>query len=302
MAPDTDFSQVRSAASTNGCHTVAVREWVEGSPYSAALGVELIESTEESCCLLLPYREANSNPGGVLHGGCAASLGLIGAQEVVRRALGETTGPLITASSQVSYLSAAIGEDVVATTELTRSGKAASFTDTSVTTRDGASVARISTVLGRRSEKGGSDLPLAASSDEGGDPGPLGAFVGTMSFTAARGLSVEHMADGRSRLVMPLADANVDLDGSFHEGAVLALVDTTGAMAAWAVTGPGPFRASTVAIQSCMLEAARSDRLIGRGHVVHRAGELFWAAVEVADAATARIVATGTVVYRIATR
>jgi uncharacterized protein (TIGR00369 family) len=280
---------------------VPVREWVERSPYSAALGVELVESTEESCRLLLPYREVNSNPGGVLHGGSTASLGLIGGQVVAHRALGETAGPLITVSSHVSYLSAAIGEDVIATTDLTRSGKSASFAETSVTTRDGTSVARISTVLGRCSGNGVSVLPLAVSSDEGTDPGPLGAFVGTMPFTAARGLSVEHMAEGRSRLVMPLAVGNADLDGSFHEGAVLALIDTTGAMAAWAVTGPGPFRASTVAIHSCMLDAAYADPLTGRGHVVHRAGELFWAEVEVADAATARMYATGTVVYRIAT-
>ena len=81
---------------------------------------------------------------------------------------------------------------------------------------------------------------------------------------------------------------------------MLALVDTTGAMAAWAVTGPGQFRASTVAIQACMLDAARSDELVGRGQIVHRAGEVFWAAVEVADSATGRLQATGTVIYRIA--
>ena len=69
-----DFSLVRSAASTTGCHTVPVREWVEGSPFSAALGVELVESTEEGFRLLALHREVNSNPSGVAHGGRAASL------------------------------------------------------------------------------------------------------------------------------------------------------------------------------------------------------------------------------------
>jgi uncharacterized protein (TIGR00369 family) len=296
-----DFAQIRAAVATTCWHTVPVREWVERSPYSRALGVELVESNEENCRLVLPYREENSNPGGVLHGGCAASLGLIGGHVVAHRALGEAAGTLQTASSHVSYLSAAIGEDVIATTVLTRKGKAASFAETSVTTRDGTPVSQVSTVLTRRSDDDAPALRFATSRDEGADPGPLGAFVGTMPFTAARRMSVEHMAEGRSRLVMSLADANADLGGSFHEGALLALVDTTGAMAAWAVTGPGPFRASTVAIQSCMLTTARGDRLVGRGHVVHRAGELFWAAVEVADAGSERIAATGTVVYRIAT-
>ncbi len=281
-----------------------VREWVEGSPYSRALGVELVESTEHRCRLLLTYREENSNPGRALHGGCAASLGLIGGQLVAHRALAEEAAPLLTVSSHVSYLAAAIGEDVTATTVLTRKGRTACFAETSVATLEGTPISRIASVLGRRSDPSGGNLSspsLAAVCDDEADPGPMGPLVGAMPFTAARGLSVEHMAEGRARLAMPLGDANADLDGSFHEGAVLALVDTTGAMAAWAVTGPGRFRASTVALHACMVDTARSEELVGRGGVVHRAKDLFWAQVEVAEVATGRLTATGTVIYRIAT-
>ncbi len=54
-----------------------VRRWIEKSPYSAALGVQLESLTEGAARLRLPFAEANTNPGNVLHGGCAASLAAI---------------------------------------------------------------------------------------------------------------------------------------------------------------------------------------------------------------------------------
>lgn len=140
------------------------------------------------------------------------------------------------------------------------------------------------------------------------DPGPMGPFIGAMPFTGGRGLSVEHMAGGCSRIVMPLGTTNADVDGAFHEGAVLALLDTAGAMASWALTGPGPYKASTAALEAQMLGAAHADQLVAYGRVVHRDGEIFWAEVEVADRPPdapgqpgGRLVARGTVFYRIVT-
>jgi uncharacterized protein (TIGR00369 family) len=233
--------------------------------------------------------------------GRSTALASIGSLAVARRAFGEETGPLQTTSAHVSFLAAAVGEDVHATTVLIRGGRTACFAETSVATLEGAPLARISTVVGHRNPPSDADPPLEAVVDDGADPGPMGPFVGAMPFTAARHIAVEHMAGGRSRLVMPFSDANADADGIFHEGAILALLDTTGAMAAWGVTGPGRFRASTVALQASVLDGRESERLVARGRVVHHAGELFWSAVEVGDAATDRPVAIGTVVYRIAT-
>ena len=67
----------------------AIQDWVEQSPYGAGLGVQLREVTGEAAVIAMPFREANSNPGDALHGGCAASLGLIGGQAVARAALGD---------------------------------------------------------------------------------------------------------------------------------------------------------------------------------------------------------------------
>ena len=98
---------------------------------------------------------------------------------------------------------------------------------------------------------------------------------------------------------MPFCDANADESGGVHEGALLALLDTTGAMASWAVTGPGPYRASTPAIQAQILAPAPRGDLVAHGRNAARDGGFFWSDVEVARVADARVVARGTVVYRI---
>jgi acyl-coenzyme A thioesterase PaaI-like protein len=100
---------------------------------------------------------------------------------------------------------------------------------------------------------------------------------------------------------MPLGAANGDLDGGFHEGAALALLDTTGAMASWAATGPGPYKASTASMQAQVVAPLDAAELVGYGRVTQRDGDLFWADVEIADAANQAVLARGLVVYRIVT-
>ena len=77
----------------------------------------------------------------------------------------------------------------------------------------------------------------------------MGPHIGRVPFIGHRGIRVEHMTGGTSRLTMPLVDDNCDQSGGVHEGAVLALLDTTGAMASWAQSGPGPYKASTASMQ-----------------------------------------------------
>ena len=86
-----------------------------------------------------------------------------------------------------------------------------------------------------------------------------------------------------------------------HEGAVLALLDTTGAMAAWAETGPGPYKASTPALQAQILTTPPKQDLVAYGRVVQRDADGFWSDVEVAGQGDGRVVARGTVLYRIVT-
>lgn len=278
-----------------------IQAWVENSPYGAGLGVQLEDVTETGARLVLPFREANSNPGDALHGGCAASLGLIGGQAVARAALGDGLGPTHTAGCHISYLAAAIGDDVAATTTLLRRGKELCFSETTVETPEGKPISHITTLVRGRGGAAADAGPQAAGDDGSSDPGEMGPFVGMMPFTAARELVVENMVDGRARIVMPLGEANGDLAGGFHEGAALALVDTTGAMAAWAETGPGRYKASTTAMQAQVVGSLQAEDLVAYGRVVQRDGELFWCDVEAADAETGEIHVRGTVIYRIVT-
>ncbi len=275
------------------------KSWVEDAGYARALGVSCESLTEEQVRLQLPYAEDNANPGKALHGGCAASLGVIAAQAVTRANLGADAGPFHTAGMQVNYLAAAIGEDVHATGTLLRRGKNMCFVEVDVATDEGKSIAHVTSMVRARFGAEAPQLPQSLGDDGAADPGPMGPHIGKLNFGRSRGLSIDHMQEGRSRITMPLSDANADAGGGMHEGAVVALLDTTGAMASWAETGPGPYKASTPSLQAQLLcEPVRQD-LVAYGRVVQRDGDGFWSDVEVAGATDGRVVARGTVLYRI---
>ena len=277
-----------------------VREAIEGSPYARRLGVKLDRLGEDSARLVLPFQDENTNPGGVLHGGVAASLSALGATAVAHAVLGGEALPLHVAQIQVSYLAAAKREPVAAEARLLRRGKTLCFVAVEVATEEGKPIAQASaTVRGRFGEAPASREPVPTTRDAG-DPGPLGPHVVKTPFMARLGLRVEHMMDARSRLVLPGAPENTDGAGGIHPGALLALLDTTGAMAAWATTGPGPFKASTPSLQARVLAPPPPGDLVAHGRLVARDGDLFWTQVDVAASDGGRV-AEGSVLYRIVT-
>ena len=278
-----------------------IRNWVENSPYSRYLGVRLENLEADHARLMLPYKDENSNPGKALHGGCAASLGTIGGQTLARAVLGSESGPWHTCGMQVSYLSAAIGEDVIADAKLLRRGKELCFVDVAVQTAAGKPIAEIATTVRARFLAEPLETVVSEGDHGDSDPGLMGPQIGLVPFIGNRGIVVEHMTGGTSRLVMPFRDDNADIDGGVHEGAVLALLDTAGAMASWAETGPGRYKASTASIQVQNLAPAPKADLVAYGRCVQRDREFFWSDVEVADAVNGRITARGTVLYRIIT-
>jgi acyl-coenzyme A thioesterase PaaI-like protein len=132
----------------------------------------------------------------------------------------------------------------------------------------------------------------------------MGPHVSKLRFCAERALEVQHMSNSHSRIVMPWSETNADGEGGVHEGALLALFDTTGAMAAWADAGPGPYKASTPSIQAQILAPPSRQDLVAYGKCVQRDGDLFWCDVEVAGESGEQpgaLVARGTVIYRIVT-
>jgi len=279
----------------------AVRAWVEGSPYAETLGIQLASLDEAEARLALPFRVPNANPGGALHGGCAASLAVAGAGALARALQGPGAGPWHTCALQVSYLAAAIGEDVTAAARLLRRGREICFSEVSVATAEGKPIAHACAAVRAGQGRVADDLPLAAGDDGGADPGTMGPVVEKLGFIGGRGIHIEHMSGGTSRLVMPYRHENADAAGGVHEGAVLALLDTTGAMAAWAETGPGRFKASTAAVQAQILAPAPAGDLVAYGRVTAFDREIFFTEVEVAVAASEQVYARGSVIYRIVT-
>ncbi len=276
-----------------------VKQWIEAAPYCRALGLELDAIDPAHAMLRLPYSDANSNPGKALHGGCAASIGAIAGHALTRAALGVEAVPLHTAQMQVSYLAAAIGEDVIAEARLLRKGRALCFVGVDVHTTEGKPIARITTTVCGRFGDASQAYAISARDHGESEPGPMGASIGLIPFIDRRGIRVEHMTAGRSRLVMPHRAENEDAEGGIHEGAVLALLDTTGAMAAWAEAGVGRKKASTPSLQMQIYGPTAASDLVAYGRAVQRVGDVFWSDVEVADARTGRVSARGTVFYRI---
>ena len=283
----------------------SIRNWVENSPYTRALGVRLeaVDSGAEATTarIALPFREENANPGQALHGGCAASLAAVGGQCVARAAMGEETGPWHTSAVQVNYLAAAIGEDVLAHAHLLRRGKDMCFVETRVETKAGKAIAHATAMVRARHHAEAAERYRVEGDDGSTDPGPMGPHVSKTPYMGRREMRIEHMADSRARIVLPFIEANADLEDGIHEGAILALLDTCGAMASWAETGPGAFKASTPSLQAQILCPSPKQDLVAYGHVVQRDGAVFWADAVVAGAADGRAVARGTVVYRIVT-
>jgi uncharacterized protein (TIGR00369 family) len=276
-----------------------IHKWIEESPYSRYLGIQLEYVDEKIARFKLPYRDENSNPGKALHGGCAASLGAIGGQVIARAALGIESGPWHTAQMQVSYLAAAIGEDVVAEARLLRRGRELCFVGIEVSTGEGKPIASITTTIRGRGGKPANEAHGSAGDAGESDPGVMGPHIGKVPFIGNRGIVVEHMTGGTSRLVMPLLEDNTDLSGGVHEGAVLALLDTAGAMASWAESGPGNFKASTASMQMQILGPAPKSDLVAYGRCVENDNEIYWSDVEVVSVADGRVTARGTVLYRI---
>ncbi len=277
-----------------------MEETLEATPYAARLGVTVESLDENAARLHLPFKEENSNPGNALHGGVAASMINLGGLAVAGAALGDAGRPIRTASIQVTYLAAAIGEAITAEATLLRRGKEICFVDIAVATDSGKPIARgLSTVRGRFATDEAPGVKTVG--DEGGsDPGPMGPHVaGRVPFINRLGLQVEHMAEGMSRIAMPFIEANANDSGGVHEGPMLALLDTAGAMAAWAVTGPGAFKASTVGVHAHMVAPAAAEDLVAYGRVIQRDNEIFWSDVEVATRSDQNVVARGTVLYRI---
>jgi uncharacterized protein (TIGR00369 family) len=275
---------------------------VRAEPYCRELGVAVDEITEERVRLRLPYDDKNSNPGRALHGGVAASMIDIAGVAAARAGFdAEADGGAIDVA--VNYLAAAIGEDIVATARVLRRGKEITYADVDVATAAGKPIAKglVTTRLvtagdPERTFGGGADPDAVAPAEVSG----FGRAFMKVPFIARLGMRNERMEDGVARVRLPFVEANTASGGSVHEGALIALIDTSGAMASWSVTGLDiSYKASTVAVHANFAEPPVREDVIAHARTLRRKEEIFWNEVTVIGSTSRKIVAHGDVVYRI---
>jgi uncharacterized protein (TIGR00369 family) len=277
---------------------------MSSDPYADALGVQIDAAAAERASVRVPFQSSNSNPGGALHGGVAASVIDVAAALVGRAGAPDRAGlEHAVVDLAVSYLAAAINEGIVADARVLRRGKELAFVEVDVRTDAGKAVAR-GLVTHRSGESGGPDRQLIREPEPTLEPGgELPAFVRiftTAPFMARLGITARRAADGTALTVLPWQAGNANADGALHGGAVAALIDTTGAMASWSLVPLDPRnKASTPALHVTHHAPAHDEAVIAEATTLRRNDELFANEVTVRGADTGLLIATGTVLYRI---
>src|SRR5689334_20786406 len=274
------------------------------APYAARLGIVVEAADAEHARVRVPYQDENSNPGRALHGGVAASTidiaGVLAASHGLGEAQRQDAGTLDLA---VDYLAAAIGEDIVADAHILRRGKEIVYADVDVRNDAGKSIAK-GLVTWRALDRppAGAErqrVAHAAPAAGEGDVPELARAIVSVPFMKRLGLRIACMKDGEAVVRMPFTDDKTDADGALHEGAIAALVDTTGAMASWSIVGIDfRYKASTVGIHVSFHGRARED-LVAEARTWRRNDEIFLNQVTASEARSGRVVATGSVTYRI---
>jgi uncharacterized protein (TIGR00369 family) len=278
----------------------------QGMPYAVHLGLRVDDVTPEAVRVRVPYKDENSNPGRALHGGVAAStIDIAGA--LVARAGFPVDAALdtVTLDLDVAYLAAAIGEDIVAEARVLRRGKEITYADVDVHTDAGKPIAK-GLVVHRTVPRGvadGAERQQSTTGEPAAGPDDVPSraqMIVSVPFMAGLRLAIRRMRDGHAVIDMPFAPEKTDGGGAIHEGALAALLDTTGAMASWSITGIDfRYKASTVAIHASFHAPATGEDVVAEARTWRRNEEIFLNQVTVSGATSRRVVATGSVTYRI---
>lgn len=288
---------------TDGLAGLATR--VEQAPYNAALGIRVESIAAGHVRMRVPYQDANSNPGRALHGGVAASaIGVAGGLAAATQLALPEPAERGTLDLAVTYLAAAIGEDIVAEAGVLRSGKEIVYCEVGVRNDTGKWIAKglvTTRAIAAREPRPGRQLHTAADGTPSGNDVPEAArMLVAVPFIARLGMSIAHMRDGRAVVEMPFQDVNADHGEAVHEGAVAALIDTSGAMASWSIVGLDfRFKASTVAVHVNHHAPAVREDLVAHARTLRRNDEIFLNQVVVNGRRSGHVVATGSVTYRI---
>jgi uncharacterized protein (TIGR00369 family) len=292
---------------------VPTNSWADrfaATPYVQRLGAELASVAEDRVELLLPFREANTNPPGkALHGGVNASLivcaGALAAELGLDPGVEYESGVV---DLSVVYLAAAVGEDVRAEGRVLRRGREIVFAEGRVTSSAGRLLAQglvtHRAVPREVAERAAREDPVPERIDPAAfvtvpyEPGPMGRSLGRAPFMGSI-LSIDHMVGGRAVLSMEAKPELLDGAGSHHPGALAALLDSAGAMASWSLVPLGLHKAMTPGIQIAYVAPSHGERVLALARNLGKHAETFSNRVELVGAASGRLIAHGLLTYRI---
>jgi len=272
-------------------------------PNCRFLGVRAQSVESGSARLELPYREEISNPGRQVHGGVMSSmLGIAG--RVAALSVCDLAAPLSAASVEinVTFLSSAVGEGMIADGQVVRRGKELTHVRCSLATaadKPLASAMVIFRTVPASDEAAPSALTVERAQPAEGELPSIARMLSSAPFISGLGIRVDRFHSGRAELTMPAREDICGAGGAFHEGALGALIDTAGAMSAWSNVRPKPgMKVSTVSIDVNFCSSPNGKDAIAYAHLVSRRKEIFYNRVDVLTPENAPI-AIGSVIYRI---
>jgi len=127
--------------------------------------------------------------------------------------------------------------------------------------------------------------------------------IENMPFARHLAMEFEDAGEGWARLRMRYQDENSTAMKALHGGAISALIDTTGAMAAWttAEIATPKYFGSTVGINVNYLSGAIGEDILAEGRILKRGKEIIYTDVRVTST-QGKLLAQGSVTYRIVER
>ena len=279
---------------------ISIAQEAAREPYCKFLGISETKVEPGLARLQLPFRDEVSNPGRQVHGGVVSSmLGIAGRVAALSQTEIAGTCSASTIELNVTYLSSAVGEDIVAQGRVLRRGKELSHVRSEVANSAGkplgVAMVIFRTVPGRELPP----APLQRPGSEDGELPPFAKSLGGSNYMSAAGIKFESIKDGIARLALPYRPEISNSDGALHEGVIGALVDSAGAMSAWSLVKPVPaMRVSTVSIDVNFCPAPAGQDVTAYAQMITRHREIFFNRVDVL-ASDGTPVAFGSVIYRI---
>lgn len=278
---------------------------IDDSTYLQRLALRILDVGDGQARVLLPFSPELCNRAGSLHGGAIASLVIVG-------------GALATASSQyasgavrgrplsiaVSFLKAPRLQSATAIARVRHRGRDTVHVSAEVQGEDRSALATATLVHRVYPASLGVSEPNEVAGVEAVAARYLGSARGRTPAGSAylRGAGLEVVANESpwTCATLPL-EPNQGVGGCIHEGALVGLADSCGAFCAYNQAAIGRDRPGvTVSIQMTFA-LRRGGEVAGGGRLVARNGSCFSSEVEVWHSATAALIASALVFYRIDT-